>query len=137
MKPFSKTLALLLVLSIFLSGCATYHLSTQSLVEQFANTHKQEKTTVLIAFPLFLPFQVTGNDLKEIKVLNKNNQEQILPVTHHTSVRIIKKDSKRNTFYFNTLILQDSTITGKKDHFVGLNINPINLNDIEKIEIQK
>jgi hypothetical protein len=137
MKSFIKTIALLLVLSISLGGCATYHLSTQSLVEQCANTHQQEKLNVVIAFPLFLPFEVTGNDLTEIKVLDKNNQEQILPVNHHTSVRIIKKNSKKNSFYFDTLILKDSTITGKKDHFIGFNITPINLNDIDRIEIQK
>ena len=137
MKSYTKLSVLLLVLSISLGGCATYHLSTQSLVEQCANTHPQEKLTMVIAFPLFLPFEVTGNDLTEIKVLDKNEQEQILPVNHHTSIRIIKKDSRKKSFYFNTLIVKDSTITGKIDHFIGMNITPINLNDIEKIEIQK
>src|SRR5664279_2318969 len=118
MNSLFKTAFLLLIFSISLSGCATYHLSTQSMLEQFANTHKQEKVNILIAFPFFLPFEVTGNDLTEIKVLDNKDQEHILPVTHHTGVRITKKDTKRNTFYFDTLVIQDSTITGKKDHFM-------------------
>ena len=132
-----KTSCLVLLLSFSLLGCTTYHLSTQSLLQQFANTHKEEKVNLLIAFPFFFPFEVTGNDLTEIKVLDKNDIENILTITHHTGVRITKKDSKKNTFYFDTLIIQDSTITGKKDHFIGVNINPINLNDIDKIEIQR
>ena len=80
---------------------------------------------------------VTGNSLREIKVLNKNEKECVIPVTNHTGVRVTKKDGKRKTFYFNTLIIQDSTITGKNDHFLGVNIKPINLNNIGKIELQK
>lgn len=137
MKSHMKISVLFLLFSLLISSCATYHLSTQSLLEQFANTQTEKKVNIIYAYPFFFPGVVTGNNLKAIKVLDKNDQEQIIPVTHRTGVRITKKDSKRNTFYFDTLIIQDSTITGKKDHFIGMNINPINLNDIEKIELQK
>ena len=60
-----------------------------------------------------------------------------MPVTHRTGVRITKKDGTRKTFYFDTLIVQDSIITGKNDHFIGVSIKPINLNNIEKIELQQ
>ncbi|MEY2830085.1 MAG: hypothetical protein RIQ33_1943, partial [Bacteroidota bacterium] len=45
--------------------------------------------------------------------------------------------SSKTTFYFNTLLIKDSLITGKKDHFLGVNIKPINLNNILKIELQR
>lgn len=112
-------------------------MTTQSLVEQMVDTKKEEKTTVVVAFPFFIPFTVNGNSLKEIKVLDKNDKETILPVTQRTGIRITKKDGQRKTFYFNTLIVKDSTITGKKDHFMGIDIKPISLNNIEKIELQK
>lgn len=80
---------------------------------------------------------VAGNSLTEIKVLDKNENECTLPVKRQTSVRITKKDGKRKTFYFDTLLVQDSIITGKNDHFIGTNINPIKLNTIVKIELQK
>ena len=60
-----------------------------------------------------------------------------MPVTHHTGVRITKKDGTKKTFYFDTLIIQDSLITGKNEHFIGVDIKPIKLNNIEKIELQK
>lgn len=123
--------------SVIISSCATYHISTKSLLEQLANTQEEKKVVVFVAFPIFFPGVVTGNSLEEIKVLDKNEKEYILDVTNHTGVRITKKDGKRKTFYFNTLIIKDSMITGKNDHFIGTNIKPINLNNIEKIELQK
>lgn len=112
-------------------------MTTQSLLEQFAETQKEKKVLIVVSFPFFFPFVVTGNSLRQVKVLDKNEKECNIPVTHHTGVRITKKDGTRKTFYFNTLIIKDSTITGKNDHFIGVNIKPINLNNIEKIELQK
>src|SRR5438105_12992952 len=138
MKIRPNVTLVVFAVSVFLfTSCATYHLSTQSLLEQFATTQKQEKVNYIFAFPFVFPGTVTGNSLTEIKVLDQNGKELVIPVTHHTGVRISKKDGKRNTFYFDTLIIQDSTITGKKDHFFGINIKPINLNDIQKIELQR
>jgi hypothetical protein len=119
------------------TGCATYHLSTQSLIVQLANTQPERKVNVIIALPLFFRGEVMGNSLKEVSVLDKNDKEVVLPVTRHMGIRITQKDGKRNTFYFDTLILRDSLITGKKDHFFGINLNPINLNNVQKIELQR
>jgi len=123
--------------TLFLVSCTTYHLTTGSLLEQFANVHSEKKTNIIFAFPLIFPGTVTGNTLTEIKVIDQNNKEQTIPVTNHTGVRITKKDGTRKTFYFDTLLIQDSTINGKKSHFVGLDIKPIKLDDIEKIELQR
>jgi len=121
----------------FLCGCTTYHLATQSLLEQFANSRSETKTNFIIAPPFFFPATVTGNSLTEIRVLDANNKEHMIPVTNHSGVRITKKDGTRKTFYFDTLLVKDSTINGKKSHFVGVDIKPIKLDDIAKIELQR
>ncbi len=135
----NKSLILFSFFCLFLlTGCATYHLSTQSLVEQFGNSSTEKKKILLPVFPyVFFVDPVTGNDLQTIKVLDKNGQEKILTVTNQTGVRITRTDSSRTTFYFNTLLLKDSTITGSKTHFFNAHIKPINFKDISKIEIQK
>lgn len=133
----NKTIYGLIIPFLILTSCQTYHMTTKSLLEQLANTEKEKKVNVIIAFPFFFPGIVTGNSLNEVKVLDKYEKECIIPVTHHTGVRITKKDGKRKTFYFDTLIIEDSTITGKNDHFLGISIKPINLNNINKIELQK
>jgi hypothetical protein len=137
MNNKKSMVSLLVTFVIFLTGCQTYHMSTQSLLEQLAETQKEKKVTVVVAFPIVFPGIVAGNSLGKIKVLDKMNRECILPVTNRTSVRIIKKDGTRKTFYFNTLLIKDSIVTGKNDHFIGVNIKPINLNNIEKIELQE
>lgn len=135
-----KTILAFLVLTsiVFLSSCATYHITTQSLLEQFADVYPEKKVNFIIVYPyFFFPGIVNGNSLSEIVVLDKNNNEYILPVSHTTGVRITKKDGKRKTFYFDTMLIQDSIITGKNEHFFGTNIKPIKLSDVEKIELQK
>jgi hypothetical protein len=127
----------LFLTTLFLCGCTTYQLTTESLLQQFADVHPETKTNLIIAFPLIFPGTITGNSLTEIKVLDQNNKEHTLPVTNHTGVRITKKDGTRKTFYFDTLLIKDSTINGKKSHFVGLDIKPIKLDDIAKIELQR
>jgi len=127
-----------MVSTLLFTSCATYHITTESLIEQLANTQKEKKVNVIIVFPVFFyPGIVTGNSLQEVTVLDKNEMKYVLPVTHRTGVRITKKDGKRKTFYFDTLLIQDSTITGKNEHFIGTNIKPIKLKDIQKIELQK
>jgi len=123
--------------TLFLFGCTTYHLTTESLLQQFADVHAETKTNFIIAFPLIFPGTVTGNSLTEIKVLDQNNKEHTIPVTNHTGVRITKKDGTKKTFYFDTLLIKDSTINGKKTHFANLDIKPIKLDDIAKIELQR
>jgi len=131
----SNLKATLFLTILLLSGCTTYHLTTQTLLQQFADVHPETKTNFIFAFPLIFPGTVTGNSLTEIKVLDQNNKEHTIPVTNHTGVRITTKDGTRKTFYFDTLLIKD--INGKKSHFVGLDIKPIKLDDIVKIELQR
>jgi hypothetical protein len=120
------------------TGCATYNLSSQSMLEQFANTGSEKKVTYLIVPPfVFFPGVVKGNDLRILKCIDKNGNEKIVTVTNRTSVRITKSDNSRTTFYFDTLLLKDSTIAGSKTHFFNAQIKPIKFSDISKIEIQE
>lgn len=121
---------------LLLTGCATYHLSTESLVQQMADTHPEKKYVYAPSFP-FIPFSVDGNSLHQLKCLDKNGKETTFDVTNRTSVRITLADSSRRTFYFNTLLLKDSTISGSKAHFFEMHIKPIKLRDVVKIEVQK
>jgi hypothetical protein len=125
------------ILVISLTSCATYHLSTESLVKQAVNAKKETKVNFIVVFPLVIPGIVTGNDIRSVKCFDKNEIEHEIYVTNHTGIRITKKDSTRSTFYFDTLILKDSTINGAKSHFIPISIHPIKLSEISKIEMQK
>lgn len=137
LKMNYKCFAILIISSIMMSSCATYHITTPSLLEQLSHSQSETKFNYIIAYPIFFPGIVTGNSLTEIKVLDINEKECTIPVSRNTGVRITKKDGTRKTFYFDTMLIKDSIITGKNDHFFGVNITPINLNNISKIELQK
>ena len=131
-----KLLPLLAALSLLFTSCATYHLSTESLVQQMADTKPEKKYIYAPGFP-FIPFSVKGNDLQTVKCLDKNGKEAVITITNRTSVRITRTDSSHTVFYFNTLLIQDSTITGSKTHFFEAHFKPIKLRDVAKIELQK
>ncbi|MCC6286445.1 MAG: hypothetical protein IT249_01040 [Chitinophagaceae bacterium] len=128
---FSFLFAMAFVFITGLSGCATYSVTTQSLAGQFANVGIEKKEA-----PFFFYKAVYGNQLTEIRCLDKKGNEKTLPVTNHTGIRITKADNSKVTFYFDTLILQDSSITGSKSHFFKAPVK-IYFNEITKIELQK
>ena len=132
-----RALAVILT-ALSLTGCQTYHLTTESLLKQFAEVQKEKKVNVLLVAPFFFyPGIVDGNNLREITVLDKKEQEKTIRVSRGTSVKITQKDGKKTTFYFDTLLLKDSTITGNKTHFFTSHIKPVYFANISKIELNK
>src|SRR5580692_180907 len=116
-----KKALLYLLAPLLLTGCATYNLSTESLVQQMANTQPEKKYIYSPTLP-FIPFSVDGNSIHQLQCLDKNGKEMTIDVTNRTSVRITLADGSRKTFYFNTLLLKDSTISGSKTHFFEMHI---------------
>ena len=116
--------------SFFLSGCASYIVSTTSLSEQL-NGNEVNKGYLLAHAA------VKGNELKTIKCLDKNGREKEISVTNRTGVRITRIDNSKTTFYFNTLLIKDSAITGSKTHFFNAEVTPIKISEISKIEIME
>jgi len=125
-----KTHYPVIVISVlmFLTSCASYIVTTDSLAKQLNGVEVNKGY-------LFASSSVKGNDLKTIKCMDKNGKEMVLAVTNRTGVRIFKTDSSKVTFYFNTLLIKDSSITGSKTHFFKDNVKPIKFSDISKIKI--
>jgi len=126
-----RSLFIITAISMTLSmGCATYQISTTSLSEQI--TGNAVSKGYLLATDA-----VKGNDLTKVKCVDKNGKEIEIPVTNRTGVKITKIDNSKTTFYFNTLIIKDSSIAGSKTHFFNAQIKPIKFSEISKIEIMK
>jgi hypothetical protein len=119
-----------IIILTLLTGCATYQISTASLAEQLTGN------SVSKGYGLATE-SVKGNDLATVKCIDKNGKEIELPVTNRTGVKITKTDNSKTEFYFNTLLIKDSTIVGSKTHFFNAKVKPIKLSDISKIEIMK
>jgi hypothetical protein len=126
MKKLS--LIILIVPLVCFTGCASYQISSSSLSGQLTGN------TVGKGY-LLATNAVKGNDLKSVKCIDKNGREKQVSVTNRTGVRITKTDNSKTTFYFNTLLIQDSSIVGSRTHFFNDKVEPIKLSDIAKIEI--
>ena len=125
----TKSYSLFSIISLtFLTGCASYQISSSSLSDQLTSN-------IVSKGYLFATDAVKGNDLKTIKCLDKNGKEKEIIITNRTGVRITKVDNTRKTFYFNTLLIKDSSIVGSKTHFFNDQIRPIKFSDIIKIEV--
>jgi hypothetical protein len=120
-----KILYLSILLVISAHGFTQFHISKESLIEQFKGSSKREHIFV------------RGNDLAIILCLDKNERQTDVPVNNRTGIRIFLNDKSKKTFYFNTVVLTDSTIGGSKTHFFNAQIKPIRFSDISKIEILK
>jgi hypothetical protein len=128
MKTLSYVIAFISL--AFLTSCASYIISTSSLAEQLTGD------TVSKGY-LFAKDAVKGNDLKTITCIDKKGKEKTIAVTNRTGVRITKTDNSKVSFYFNTLLIKDSTIAGSKTHFINAKVTPIKFLEISKIEIME
>ena len=137
MTKKTTTIVALAICVISFTACTTYHLSTQSLITQFANAKPESKQNFVIAYPFFIPFELSGNDVHQITCYDNNERENTIDITNHTGIRIYKKDGTKKTFYLQSLYIKDSLITGKVSQIMGIKIKPINLNDVDRIEVQR
>ncbi|MBP7496940.1 MAG: hypothetical protein KA792_04675 [Bacteroidales bacterium] len=124
---------LYIVILFLLSSCMTYHITTESLVEQIKNSEQQNSKNQMNE-------KLKGiyrNNLLSLKCYDKFEAEQTIPVNDGTQIRIKFKNNKRKIFYLNTLQVRDSLILGSKTHFFNAPIKPIKIKDIIYIEMQK
>ncbi|MGC4059175.1 MAG: hypothetical protein QM743_13815 [Chitinophagaceae bacterium] len=135
MTPY--LLFLLVIAGLLLYARKTYYLTTDSLLQQFADVRPEIKTHSLGLPPFFIHGSVTGNSLKQIKVLDKSNNERVLRITNHTGIKLTTLDGKSRIFLFNTLLIKDGMITGKRSRLLKLDIEPVKLTDIAKMELQR
>ena len=105
-----KKKIIVIIMIIFITGCTTYNITLDSLQSQI-------------------------NNKSHINCIDKNGNEHTLTPSIHTGIRITKKDDTKQTFYFVTIHIQDSLITGSKSAIFNIPIKPIKLSEIKKIEI--
>jgi hypothetical protein len=115
---------------LFLMACSSYQITKSSLSDQI-NGNSVNKGY------LFAASAVQGNTLTTVKCIDKSGKEVNLTVTNQTMVKIILVDNSSVKFYFNTLLIKDSTITGSKTHFFNYKVKPIKFGAIEKIQIME
>lgn len=118
-----------------LAGCATYHLTPQRLQEQLKAP--PEGSYSVIAEKQFVFKQPVSNGIRQILCLDKNGRERTINVTKHTSLRLSIQNGIQRTYYFDTVFLKDSLLVGNPSRTIDIPLKPIELTDVEKVEIRK
>ncbi|KAB2962292.1 hypothetical protein [Zoogloea sp.] len=128
--------ALTLFVSLSLTSCTTYTMTSEELHDQIKQSIPVEGTYSFSTGGLFVFSKVMTNGIRELIVKDKNGNEKRLRVGQRTQIRIHKKDGDYTTFYFDTLFIYDNAIVGQYTHFISSPIKPIPFGDVTKIEVQ-
>lgn len=124
-------------------SCSTYTVDPQSFKEQYTTANGSVLQTNTVNNPLnditpiarkTLTYQ--GNQMKRIMVLDKNGLQTGLDVSPSLETRVTLKNGKKHIIYFDTMVLQNDTLSGSKSRMLNLKPTKIAFNDIAKIEIQ-
>ena len=104
---------------LFLNSCTTYYISVNSFKEQFKDGLITAKT-------------------KTINCIDKTGNPISLTNTHNLEIRFTYGEkNKRTVFYFDSMFVNDSTVTGSESIFIKSLKKIILFDSITKIELQK
>jgi hypothetical protein len=110
-------------------------MSGEQLYAQIHNARPKEVTTYLAGYPM-VEHSYWSNGVQEIECYDKTKLVKI-----HNSpkveMRIIDTRNKIHDFYFDTVLLTDSTFTGLNSRILGTHGRSIKLADIKKVKLQK
>jgi len=129
------------ILCLTFFSCKTYIITPQSFKEQFTGID----STALKARGMHSTFpysysginlQYKSNIIENIYVIDKNGEKVVLKNSPAIEMRITLKNNKRYHFYFDTVVLQDDTLTGGRSRFMPDLVRKIPFADITKIEVQ-
>lgn len=124
---------LILVICFTMFSCKTYTVSPQSFNEQFGNVDYDLSTSRSFSGSIYY----NGYKIKKINVIDKNGKKQVLENVPSLEMRITLNNGKRKNFYFDSMKLENDTLTGHKARFFPKMITKVPFSDVVKIEIQE
>ena len=129
-----KYFAILVFVMIF-NSCKTYTVTPENLKEQLSATNRLKKAE--INNPLsYGSLTYEANQLKKIRVTNKDGRQESLENSPALEMRVTLKNKKRYKFYFDTVVIQNDTLSGGRSRFISGLTRKIPFDSIQKIEIQ-
>jgi hypothetical protein len=136
-----KYVILMNLMMLLLTSCSTYYMTSSSLKEQL---QKIDPNKIEDSYDFRLGLVGVAlkggenfyNGIESVKCTDKNGNEKTLKITTNTGIRLTDSTGRKQTLYFDSLFLRDSLIYGSKSHFITLPVDPMNIDKLEKIEIQ-
>lgn len=127
----------LLISSIFMlaSSCANYYLTTDSLRTQFAGIDSTKLIPVTMRGGV-KRYEYLANPISVINCVDKRGNPAQLKNGPSIEMRVTEVNGKRSIFYFDRILVTDSTLYGVQSRFIDSIKKTLRLKDIKKIEIQ-
>lgn len=118
-------------------SCKTYTITPENLREQLSDTNSSTLKKVKINNPLnYGNLTYEANQVKKIQVINKKGTQETLENSPALEMRVTLKNKKRYHFYFDTVVIQNDTLSGGRSRFISGLKRKIPFDSIQKIEIQ-
>jgi hypothetical protein len=119
-----------------MSSCATYYITTDSLRNQFSGIDSTKLRTVTVRGPAGDVREYLANPIGTIHCIDKDGNPSQLTNSPSIEMRVTLTNGKRPVFYFDRILVTDSTLYGIQSRFIPSINKRIKLTDINKIEIQ-
>jgi len=124
---------LILIVCFAMFSCKTYTISPESFTEQFGNVDYDLSTSSSISGSIYY----NGYQIRKIRVIDKYGKTKILENAPSLEMRITLINDKRKHFYFDSMKLENDTLTGHKSRFFPKMITKVPFSIVAKIEIQE
>lgn len=130
-----RNLTLLIILAL-VSSCSNYYLTTDGLRKQFEGVDSTTFKTVTVRGPVGERYHYLANPIDIIECYDKNGNPHRLRNSPSIEMRVTDIIGKKRIFYFDRVMVTDSTLIGAQSRFISSMNKTIKLKDIKKIEIQ-
>lgn len=124
-----------LLFLLFLTSCKTYTMSREQLYSQIHNATPKE-VKVCLSYNTWNVQKYKGNGVENIECKDNKGQTVIIPNSPKVEMKIIDNRNHNHIFYFDSILLEDSTFTGFNSRFL-YTTRSIKYSDIKKVELQK
>ena len=131
----------MLIMCFAIFSCKTYTIATNSFKEQFIGIDSTAlKSTQMNSAFLYtyngINKSYNSNQIKNIYVVDKNGTKKIIVNSPAIEIKVTLKNNKKYHFYFDTVVLQNDTLTGGRSRFMPKLVKKIPFDSIVKIEVQ-
>ncbi len=127
-----KTIYAIAAAVLLLTGCKSYSITTDSLVQQLKQDQHPAPDP---KFEKYAMFKYSSNHLKKIQCVDSKGDTAWVTPGKNTGLQITQKSTgKKYMMYFDTVILENDTIYGLKSRLIGV-LRAFPVNDIDKVVV--
>ncbi|MFZ1081511.1 MAG: hypothetical protein WAO19_06245, partial [Candidatus Kryptoniota bacterium] len=125
----------ILLLSLLITSCSTYYMTSASLKEQL---EKIDGDKIYDAYDFRLGTigailkggKNFYNGIDTLVCTDKSGKRVVVHITSQTGITLTDMSGRTLTLYFDSVFLRDSLIYGSKSHFITLPVTPMNIDSV-------